>query len=156
MTQISPSRITGTRVSHTRRDERGLSPGIELVVLLPALLLLVGVTVAGGRLWFTRSAVTEAAYSAARAASLERSAAPARTAGRDAATAQLRTDGVRCSERAISLDTGDFAAEVGEPGAVVAEVRCRIGFGDIAVPGLPGTMLITGSASAPIDTYRER
>lgn len=149
----SPS-ITGK--PRRRRDERGLSPGIELVVLLPALLILLGVTVAGGRLWFARSAVTEAAYSGARAASLERSVTRAQSSGRDAVGAQLQTDGVQCLARTVTLDTADFAAEVGEAGAVTARVQCRIGFGDISVPGLPGSMLITGRASAPIDTYRER
>lgn len=138
------------------RDQRGLSPGIELVVLLPALLILLGVTVAGGRLWFARSTVTEAAYSGARAASLERSAPQAQSSGRAAVAAQLQTDGVHCAERTIALGTADFGAAVGEPGAVKATVQCRISFGDISVPGFPGTMLITGLASAPIDTYRQR
>lgn len=138
------------------QDERGLSPGIELVVLLPALLIMLGVMIAGGRLWFIRSAVTEAAYSGARAASLERSVDTATDVGHAAVSAQLQTDGVQCVDRTVRFDTGGFAAAVGEPGAVQVQIRCRVGFGDIALPGFPGSMMITRSASAPIDTYRER
>lgn len=138
------------------RGERGLSPGIELVVLLPALLVLVGVMVAGGRIWFTRSAITEAAYSGARAATLERTEAAGRQAGRQATVGELAADGVPCTARTIVLDTSDFDAPVGHPGAVRVTVRCRVGLSDVSVPGIPGSMVITGSATAPIDTYRER
>lgn len=139
-----------------RVAERGLSPGVELVVLLPALLILIGVTVAGGRLWFARSTVNEAAYSAARAASLERSPGAARASGRAAVSAELRTDGVRCTGRSISLDTDGFRAPLGAAAAVDAVVRCRVSFADVTIPGMPGSMLITAHASAPIDSYRER
>ena len=142
--------------SSTRRSERGLSPAVELVVLLPAVLILLGVTVAGGRVWFTRSAVTEAAYSGARAASLQRDADAAADAGRQATVARLKTEGVHCVTRSISIKTSGFDAAVGEAAAVTTRVRCRVTFGDVILPGLGGSLLLRGAASSAIDSYRER
>ncbi len=49
-------------------DQRGAA-AVELALLVPALLLVLGLLVAGGRLWFARTTVNEAAQTAARAAS---------------------------------------------------------------------------------------
>ena len=40
-------------------------------------------------------------------------------------------------------------------GAAVA-VATAVPLADLAIPGLPGSMTITGTASSPLDTYRER
>jgi Flp pilus assembly protein TadG len=133
-----------------------LSPAIELAVLLPALLLLLGIIVAGARLWFLRSTVAEAAYSGARAASLERSADRAGSAGRQASLEELDEHGARCHSRSIELDLDGFSRPVGRPAAVGVQVSCRVDFGDVAVPGLPGSLMITARASSAIDSYRER
>ena len=61
------------------RNQRGAAT-VELTLLVPALLLVVGLLVAGGRLWFARTTVNEAAQTAARAASLSRSAYAAASA----------------------------------------------------------------------------
>ena len=70
----------------TARDQRGAA-SVELVILVPVLVLMLGLLVAGGRLWFARATVVEASQSAARAASLARSSGEARDAGRRAAIA---------------------------------------------------------------------
>jgi len=137
-------------------DQRGLSPAIELVVLAPALMILLGLLVTGARIWFVRSALSEAAYSGARAASIERSADRARSAGESALVDRLRTDGVDCRHRTITLDVGGFATPVGQPAAVSGTVRCQVSFGDVLLPGFPGSVWLTGRSSAAIDTYRER
>ena len=67
----------------TAPNQRGAAT-VELTLLVPALLLVVGLLVAGGRLWFARTTVNEAAQTAARAASLSRSANAAATAGQEA------------------------------------------------------------------------
>ena len=66
-----------------RRGERG-SVTVELTLVVPALVLVLGLLVAGGRLWFARATVVEAAQSAARAASLARTAGAAGADGRAA------------------------------------------------------------------------
>ncbi len=55
--------LTPTRI---KPDERG-SASVELTVMVPALVLMLGLIVAGGRVWFARTTVNEAAHSAARA-----------------------------------------------------------------------------------------
>ena len=55
-----------------RRDERG-AVAMELVVLVPMLMMVLGVMTAGWRLWTARTQVSDAAAAAARAATLESS-----------------------------------------------------------------------------------
>jgi hypothetical protein len=136
--------------------ERGLAPATELVIIFPALILLLGVMVAGGRIWFTRSAVTESAYSGARAASIERTPAVARSAGLAATRRQLDIRGVDCLNERVDLDLTGFGAAVGVPASVTERIRCQVPLHDVLVPGLPGTLAISGHGSSPIDTYRER
>lgn len=138
------------------RDQRGMAVAVELVVLVPALLIMLGLIVAGGRIWFNRSAVVEAAYSGARAASLERNAADAERVGRQATIDQLGMRGVRCRDREIRLDVSGFDAPIGRQAAVTNEVRCRVSFSDVVLPGLAGSMRLNGWSSAAIDSYRER
>ena len=66
-----------------RRDQRG-SAAVELTLAVPALMIILALLVAGGRLWFARTSVSDAAYSAARSGSL------ARTAGEAQSDAQSR------------------------------------------------------------------
>ncbi len=145
-----------TSRSGRRRTARGLAPAIELAVLLPGLLLVFAVTVAGARIWGLRSAVTEAAYSGARAASLERSSPPARATGDTAALAELARRGAHCASADVTVDTTGFGVPVGRPAAVQVRIVCRADLGDVAVPGLPGALTITGEAWSALDSYRER
>ena len=78
-------------------------------LLVPALLLVVGLLVAGGRLWFARTTVNEAAQTAARAASLSRSAYAAASAGQDAGSQSLATAGLRCRSTSVSISTAAFS-----------------------------------------------
>lgn len=138
------------------RSERGMSPAMELVLLVPVLILIAGMIIAGGRIWFAKSAVTQAAYSGARAASIERTSAAAGSSGHSATTEQLSTEGLDCLSTVVDLDLSGFDTPVGQPASVSNTVRCRISLGDIALPGLPGTMQLVGHGTAAIDTYRER
>lgn len=138
------------------RSERGLAPATELVIIVPAVMILLGLVIAGGRIWFARSAVNEAAYSGARAASIERSAHAADVAGRQAAVAELGHHGLNCGDRSIETDVAGFAAPIGEAAQVGATVRCTVAFGDLLLPGMPGSIAFHGKAAAALDTYRER
>ena len=136
-------------------DERGAA-SVELVVIVPALVLMLGLLIAGGRLWFARATVVEAAQSAARAASLERSAGSAHRAGASAGARVLATDGLRCAGDSISVDTSAFGVPVGTPATVRAAVTCQVPFSDLAIPGMPGSVTVRSSGSAALDTYRAR
>lgn len=137
------------------RDERG-SATLELVIAVPVLMIMLGLMIAGGRLWFAKSTVTEAAQSAARAASLQREAGPARVAGIDAGVASLGTGGLACDSQHVSVDTAGFAVAVGVPATVHSTVTCTVSFSDILLPGTPGSITVTRTAASALDTYRAR
>lgn len=139
----------------TERDERGAA-SLELVLVVPALVLMLGLMIAGGRLWFAQSAVTDAAAASARAASLARTADRAAADGRTAARSSLATGGVVCASESITIDTSAFAVPPGVPATVRSTLTCRVPFGDILLPGLPGSVLITKTGAAALDTYRGR
>jgi Flp pilus assembly protein TadG len=136
-------------------DHRGAA-AVELTLLAPALLLVLGLLVAGGRLWFARTTVNEAAQTAARAASLARSSTAAIAAGREAGSQSLATAGLRCRSTSVSISTTAFAAPVGTPSAVTSRILCEVDFSDVFLPGWPGSLQLTGHGSAALDTYRGR
>lgn len=146
--------MTSARVK-LRRGERG-SATVELVLVVPALVLVLGLLVAGGRLWFARATVAEAAQAAARAASLTRTAGEAGQAGRDAANQSMATGGLTCADQSAQVDTGAFGIEVGTPATVTATVQCRVPFADIVLPGMPGSIALSSTGRAALDTYRAR
>lgn len=135
--------------------QRG-SATVELALVVPALVLVLGLLVAGGRIWFARTSVVEAAQTAARAASLARTAGAAGTEGRDAGRASLGTAGLRCRDVAVQVGTAAFAVPVGTPATVTAEVRCTVPLADVLLPGLPGAVALDGRGAAALDTYRAR
>jgi Flp pilus assembly protein TadG len=137
------------------RNDRGAAT-LEVVIVVPALLLMLGLIVAGGRLWFARSTTTGAAEAGARAASLARTAAEARTNGTHAAEASLSTGGLQCHDRAVRIDTSGFAVAVGLPATVRATVTCRVTFADLLLPGTRGAIVVQGTGASALDTYRER
>jgi Flp pilus assembly protein TadG len=137
------------------RDERGAA-ALELVVVIPGLVLLLGMMIAGGRLWFAHTTVTEAAQVAARAASIARSASQATTDGRSAGEQSMSTGGLHCSDRSIVVHTAAFSTAVGTPATIRTQLTCRVPLADLLLPGTPGSILITGDGSAALDTYRAR
>jgi Flp pilus assembly protein TadG len=137
------------------RDERG-AVTVELVIIVPALIIMLGLLIAGGRIWFAKSTVAQAAQAAARAATLERTAGAAGVAGRDAARSSLATGGLDCADRSTSIDTSGFAVSVGAPATVRATVSCTVTFGDVLLPGIPGSMTVTRTEASALDTYRAR
>jgi Flp pilus assembly protein TadG len=136
-------------------DQRGAA-AVELTLFVPALLLILVLLVAGGRLWFARTTVNEAAQTAARAASLTRSAAAATVEGRDAGSQSLTTAGLRCRSTSVSINTAAFAVPVGTPSTVTSTILCIVDFSDVFLPGWPGSIPLTGHGSAALDTYRSR
>lgn len=142
----------------TIRGQGGRSTGsatLELVVLAPALLALVLLVVAAGRVAAAQGQVDGAARDAARAASLERSASSAQAAARDTAAASLTAQHVRCGSMTVRV-AGSFAAAPGTPAAVQVIVGCTLPLGDIGLPGLPGAKSLTADYTTVLDTYRGR
>ena len=136
-------------------DQRG-SAAVEITMLIPALLITLGLLIVGGRIWFARTTVTEAASSAARAASLARSAAEAATAGRTAADQSLSTNGLRCASTAVEVNTAGFGVPVGTPATVTTSISCRVVYADLFLPRVPGGVNLTATGTSALDTYRSR
>ena len=135
--------------------ERG-SSAVELALLVPALVIMLCLMVGGGRLWFARTTVNEAAQSAARSASLARSAGQAASAADSAARITLGTGGLECASRSVKVDTGAFSVAVGIPATITSTVECSVPFSDVLLPGMPGAITLKGSAASALDTYRSR
>ena len=119
---------------------------VEMVVLAPVLLMVVLIAVAGGRYVSAEGMTQAAARDAARAASMERSAATARAAADDALDAAQTASG-DCS---ATTSTASFR----RGGSVDVEVRCRVGLSDLGLVFLPGATTISARATAPVDTLR--
>lgn len=136
-----------------RRDERG-STAIETLIMAGASLALVLVVVAAGRYTDGASQANDAAYAAARAASLESSAGAGMAAGRRAATEALAERGKSCQNLQVSFAGSDFAPG----GQVVAEVSCTVSLVDTGglgrQLGLQPRRVFTERAVVPIETYR--
>jgi len=140
---------------HSWLDERG-AVAAELAMAVPALLLVLSLLVAGGRLWFARTTVVEAANTAARAASLARSGGEASASGRDAGEQSLTTAGLRCATRSVSMDTAAFSVPVGTPATIRSVVRCEVFLSDLLLPVIPGSVHLAAEGSSALDTYRTR
>ncbi|NUU15820.1 pilus assembly protein TadE [Cellulomonas humilata] len=139
--------------SWLRADERG-SITVELAILTPVLILLLGALVLAGRIQTSASSVEQAARSAARDASLARTPDAARAAAVAAAARELAT--TACAATTVDVDTSGFSTRIGQDGIVTATVSCTVSIADLAVPGLPGARTITAQATSPLDRYRTR
>ena len=139
----------------TADRERG-SATLELAILAPALLLLLGLVVLAGRVQVAAGAVEHAAAVAARDASLARTPAAAQATGTLATDRELTAQNLRCAPTTVAINTSGFAAPVGQPATVTATITCTVTFADLALPGLPGAHTITAHATSPLDTWRTR
>ena len=139
-----------------RRGERG-NAALELVILAPVIVLLIGMVVAAGRTTIAQGSVDAAARDAARQASIARSPADALTAAQDSASAELAGESLNCMPTIELPGLGRaFAIPVGEPASVTAIVSCTVSLSDLLVPGLPGSRLLTGTFTSPLDPFRGR
>lgn len=137
------------------RGERG-SVSLEAVLLTPALLAFLLVAIYGGRVAMARQSVHAAAADAARTASIARTEGSALAGARASAGATLAAEGIRCLSTQVDLDTSAFSTPVGVAGTVSATVTCTVDLTDLVAPGVPGTRVMTATATSPLDTYRER
>ena len=136
------------------RDRGALS--LELAILGPVLILFLLLMASAGRIYLAGSGVDDAARDAARAASLQRDPATARAAAQAIADQTLTAQGLHCQSTQVTIPTGGFDTPLGEPASVTVTVHCRVNLADVAVPGMPGTKLLTGQFTSSIDQYRQR
>jgi Flp pilus assembly protein TadG len=142
---------------HSTRGARDTgSVTLELTVLAPAVLVLLGLVIVAGRVEIAHQALDHAAQTAARTASLARDLATAQTQARQAATAELAAGNLHCAETRVTVNTSGFAVPVGRPAQVTVTLSCTVALASLAVPGIPGSRVETASATSPLDTYRAR
>jgi hypothetical protein len=136
--------------------DRG-NAALELVILAPVILMLIGLVIAAGRISIAQGAVDAAAREAARQASLAPSEAMAMQAALAGARSALRLDGLDC-QPTVSLP--DLAAAFGTPLGQSTEVRarvvCIVRLSGLVLPGLPGSLRLTANFTSPLDPYRSR
>ena len=138
-----------------RGDQRGAT-SVELVILIPAIMIMVALVVASGRVWFARAQLTDAAYAAARAASLSRSATVAQDRAEGTFAHAMATAGLTCENRRLRVDTSGFAVPAGYPATVRVTARCEVPLSDLMLPGASASIALQAHADSPLDSYRER
>lgn len=136
----------------TRPGDRG-SATLEAAILAPALLMFIGLIIAGGRLTVAGGSIEAAARDAARQASLARDPATAKSWALASAEATLRDEGIQCSP-SVNVDTSGFARQVGTEAVVRVDVTCTVRLSDLIVAGMPGSRTEHAVALSPIDPYR--
>jgi Flp pilus assembly protein TadG len=138
--------------------DRG-SAALELVILGPVLLFLLGLAIAAGRTSIAQGSVDAAARDAARQASISRTPAAARAAALASARRALRQDAIDCNP-VVTVQTGGpgsgFGVPAGQPASVSAQVTCVVSLSDLMVPGMPGTKTLTATFTSPLDPFRAR
>lgn len=138
------------------RNQRGLAPSVEAVVIIPGLVLLVGLVVVLARVAIAQHDVIAVAGDAARGVSISRSAVKARAEVPAVVEEQLRAHGVRCARKRVSIDAAGLRAPLGRGSTVRVTVECALSMSDVLLPGMPGTVSVRARAESPVDKYRGR
>lgn len=133
--------------------QRG-SMSLEMAIMAPAVVLLVGLIVFSGRYALATQSVNAAAASAARAASIERTPSAAKTAARSNAVATLSNQDLECASTVVDVDSSGFSTPVGQAASVEVRVTCVVSMAGLI--GMPGSISLTSVAISPLDMYRER
>lgn len=116
--------------------DRGSAP-IEAAIVVPLLIALALVFIAGARL-------SQAA---------QKTDAAAQAAAADALASQQQ----ECTSTGVQADTAGLAVEVGEVSAVTVTVSCTVPLGDLLLfGGGPGTSTVESTFTSVVDAYRER
>lgn len=131
------------------RPQRG-SASLELVLATPALIALLLLVVAGGRVVQARGDVDAMARDAARAASVARSPAEAVARAEAMVHERVGQGGVQCREPAVATDTAAF-----RPGGFVGvSVTCHVDLAAVTLLGISASRSIEGRATEVVDERR--
>ncbi|MEV4170174.1 TadE/TadG family type IV pilus assembly protein [Nonomuraea sp. NPDC049709] len=136
-------------------NERG-SVTVEAMLAITAIVLVILLGVAAGRIIVASAAVEAAARDAARQASIARTATAAASNAEASARESLTSQEVNCTAVTVEVDTKGFSRPVGIPADVSATVSCNVPLSDLAFPGLPGSVERHATSMSPLDPYRGR
>ncbi|KUM97367.1 hypothetical protein AQI95_41855 [Streptomyces yokosukanensis] len=130
---------------------------IEAVIVMPLLLALALVFIAGARLSIAGQKTDAAAQAAARAASLERNPGAGQAAAQQAAADSLASQNQSCSATSVSANTSGLAAPIGQISSVTVRVSCTVPLGDLFfLDGGPGVRTVSSSFTSVVDAFRTR
>jgi len=146
MTAIVSSRRPSRRMS----GDAGSFAALELMICSAFVIVMILLIAGLGRVSRGRQLVDQAALAAARAGSLSGSPVAATSAAQHAAEQTLSDRGLSCAGLTVSLDTTHFYAG----GQVSATVTCTTDLSGLAMAGLPGSVHLQASSTAPLETYR--
>ncbi|MEQ4720947.1 TadE/TadG family type IV pilus assembly protein [Nonomuraea sp. B19D2] len=136
-------------------NEQG-SVTVEAILAITAIVLVILLGVAAGRITVAGIAVEAAARDAARQASIARTAAAASATAEASARESLMSQGVRCVAVTVKVNTKGFSRPIGTLADVSATVSCTVPLADLGFPGLPGGVKRRATSVSPLDPYRER
>ncbi len=116
----------------------------------------IGMAILFGRVGYVDNTIQQAAYAAARDASLSRGADAVPHA--IAAAEMAMGDNVECQNLNVTVSGNGLTTGLGESGTVTATITCTVSYTDLVLVGLalPGSHTVTASATSPVDPYRER
>ena len=129
-------------------SQRG-SLTLELALVVPALLFMVVFISGAGTIVGARSDVDDAAWEAARAASLTRTPMAADLAARSAVDQRLASERWSCAGKRVDVDVSRFTAG----GSVAVTVSCGLRLSDAGL-FLPGTTHLGARGTEPLDQYK--
>ncbi|MER7273508.1 TadE/TadG family type IV pilus assembly protein [Dactylosporangium sp. NPDC000244] len=126
------------------------SSTVEVTLLTPLVVGLLLFVVLCGRLASVQLDVDAAASSAARTGSIARTESAARIQAEQTARDTLAARGLTCSDATVTVTTGGLRPG----GAVTVSVSCRVPLADLVLLGVPGSRVVTATATSPIDQWR--
>lgn len=126
------------------------SSTVEVTLLAPLLLALLLFVVLCGRLVSVQLDVDAAASGAARTGSIARTEAAARAQAEQTARDTLAARGLSCADATVTVTTGGLRPG----GAVTVSVACRVPLSDLVLLGVPGSRVVTATATSSIDQWR--
>ncbi|NUR50424.1 MAG: pilus assembly protein [Hamadaea sp.] len=130
---------------------------VELAILTPAVLAFFASAIIAGRYAIAKQAADAASFDAARTASQARTAREATNRALAAAQRSFDAQGITCRTPVdVDVDVSGFGVPVGQPASVRVTVTCDAELGDVALPGMPGTIRLSSTFVSPLDTYRTR
>ncbi|MGW2866446.1 TadE/TadG family type IV pilus assembly protein [Streptomyces sp. NPDC001205] len=133
------------------------SVAVEAAIIVPVLIVLVLLFIAGARLSLAAQKTDAAAQAAACAASLARTPAAGSAAAQAAAADALTSSGQVCSRTSVQAQVEGLAVPVGQVSTVTVAVSCTVPIGDLVwVGGGPGVRTVTSQFTSIVDAYRGR
>jgi Flp pilus assembly protein TadG len=126
------------------------------VLIVPALLLFVILTIALAR-WATAYAdLQSGALAGARAAALAADSTEGAQLAERISRQQMVSGGPNCQTLTVTTSTAALDQDPGQLGEVSVSLVCLLPLGDLTLPGLPGQVTIEAAADCPIDPFVPR